>query len=224
MIGVEVRNLSKTYRPGPAGEVRALTEVSLDIPAGSFALLTGPSGSGKTTLLSLIGALERPTSGIILVAGRNLTDCSDAELTRLRRRIGFVFQDFALISGLRVWENVTYHLIPRGIAPVERRRLACELLERMGLSDKAMSRPAELSGGELQRVAFARAWVGEPEMILADEPTSNLDQQSAQAVIEMLRQIHPTGKTVVISSHDPRLESLATKTFRLAAGQLVATS
>jgi putative ABC transport system ATP-binding protein len=218
MSTVEVRQLCKTYRAGSAGEVRAVSDVSLEIATGSFVLLAGPSGSGKTTLLSLIGALERPTSGQVLIAGRSLGDCSDTELTRIRRRIGFVFQDSALIFGLHVWENMTYPLIPRGVRRSERLDLARELLERLGVAGKEMARPGELSGGELQRIAIGRALIGQPELILADEPTSNLDEESAAKVIELLHQVHTEGKTIVVSSHDPRIESLATQVFRLAAG------
>jgi putative ABC transport system ATP-binding protein len=217
---LEVRHLCKFYRAGSRVEVRALEDVSLEIPAGAFVLLSGPSGSGKTTLLALLGGLERPSSGQALFAGRDLAGCSDVELARLRRRMGFVFQDFALIPNLPAWENITYPLIPRAVPRAERGRLAGEWLSRLGLGDRLAARPRELSGGEQQRVAVARALAGRPEVVLADEPTSNLDEESGQAVIGLLQQAHAEGKTVVASSHDPRLAALATRVYELKAGRL----
>jgi putative ABC transport system ATP-binding protein len=217
---LQVRQLCKFYRAGSAAEVRALQDVSLEVPSGSFTLLTGPSGSGKTTLLALLGSLERPTSGLVFFAGRDLHGCSDVELARLRRRLGFVFQDFALIGGLPAWENITYPLIPRGVSRTERFQQAREVLTRFGLADKMAARARELSGGEQQRVAVARALVGRPEVVLADEPTSNLDEQAGEAVIALLRQAHAEGTTVVVSSHDPRLMALATRVCELEAGRL----
>src|SRR2546425_5347482 len=178
MLILEVQQLCKFYGSGTAAEVRALEDVSLAVPPGAFVVLTGPSGSGKTTLLALLGGLERPTRGRVFFAGRDLGDCSDVELARIRRRVGFIFQDFALIGGLPVWENITYPLIPRGVSRRQRWQRAQELLSRFGLSDKLSRRPRELSGGEQQRVSVARALAGQPEVLLADEPTSNLDDQS----------------------------------------------
>jgi putative ABC transport system ATP-binding protein len=219
---LEARQLCKFYRAGSTAEVRALQDVSLEVPAGSFTLLTGPSGSGKTTLLALLGGLERPTRGQVLFAGRDLSACSDVELARLRRRMGFVFQDFALVPGLPAWENVTYPLIPRGVSRAERFRRARELLGGFGLADKLAARPPELSGGEQQRVAVARALAGRPEVLLADEPTSNLDEESGRAVVDLLRQAHGEGTTVVVSSHDPRLVAVAARVCELGAGRLEA--
>ena len=222
MFVFEARELSKFYRAGSPGEVRALANISLAIPPQSFALLTGPSGSGKTTLLALLGCLERPTGGQVLFAGKDFSGCSDVELSRTRRRFGFVFQDFALIRGLPVWENVTYPLIPRGRSARERYRLASELLVRVGLAGRLQSKPAELSGGEQQRVAVARALAVEPEVIFADEPTSNLDEASGATIIELLREAQARGTTIVASSHDPRLQAIATLRLELAAGRLTA--
>ncbi len=220
MLTLEARQLCKFYRAGRPGAVRALRDVSLEVPAGSFTLLTGPSGSGKTTLLALLGGLERPTRGQVLFAGRDLGACSDVELARLRRRMGFVFQDFALIPGLPVWENLTYPLVPRGTSRAERFRLARDLLGGFGLADKLLARPRELSGGEQQRVAVARALAGRPEVLLADEPTSNLDEESGRGLIDLLRQAHGEGRTVVVSSHDPRLTGVATRVCDLEAGRV----
>jgi putative ABC transport system ATP-binding protein len=218
---LEARQLCKVYRPGAPGEVRALAGVSLAVEAGSFTVLTGPSGSGKTTLLSLLGCLERPTTGQVFFGGRDLSGCSDVALAATRRRMGFVFQDFALIPGLPAWENMTYHLIPRGVARGERRRLAAEWLARFGLTGRLGARPREMSGGEQQRLALARALVGEPEVVLADEPTSNLDEAAGDAVIALLRDAHAAGRTLVVSSHDARLAALATRRCRLQGGVLV---
>jgi putative ABC transport system ATP-binding protein len=217
---LEARAVSKVYRAGTPAEVRAVEGVSLAVAAGSFTLLTGPSGSGKTTLLALLGALDRPTAGRVFFRGRDLHDCSDVELARVRRRLGFVFQDFALIPELSAWENVTYPLIPRGVRRAERYRLAGEALARLGLPGRLGARPAELSGGEQQRVALARALVGRPEALLADEPTSNLDERSGDAVLALLRQAHAEGTTVVLASHDGRARALATAVYALEGGRL----
>jgi putative ABC transport system ATP-binding protein len=219
---LEARQLCKLYRVGRPAEVCALQDVSLTVPAGSFTVLTGRSGSGKTTLLALLGGLERPTRGQVLFAGRDLGRCSDTELARLRRRMGFIFQDFALIPGLPVWQNITYPLIPRGMSEAERFQLARGLLADFGLTDRLAALPRELSGGEQQRVAVARALAGRPEVVLADEPTSNLDEEAGQAVIALLQQAYTEGKTVVASSHDPRLVALATCLCVLEAGRLKA--
>lgn len=220
MAVLEARQLCKFFRPGATGVIRALEDVSLSIETGSCSVLTGPSGSGKTTLLALLGALQRPTRGQVLFQGRPLDRCSDVELARVRRRLGIVFQDFSLIPGLPVWENITYPLIPRGVGRAERYRRAEELLSRFGLREKLLVRPKELSGGEQQRVAIARALAGQPEVVLADEPTSNLDPASAQVVLSALREIHAGGKTVVLSSHDPQLVALANQVVRLDAGRV----
>jgi putative ABC transport system ATP-binding protein len=217
---LEARHLCKSFRAGSRNEVQALVDISLTIDRSSFTVLSGPSGSGKTTLLALLGVLDRPSSGQVLLEERNLTDCSDFELARVRRRFGFVFQNFALIPHLPVWENITYPLIPRGLSVKERWAIAQEWLGRLGLADRMSSRPGELSGGEQQRVAVARALAGRPELILADEPISNLDPQSGQAVLDLLRQAHGEGVTVILSAHDPAVLSLATAAYELEAGRL----
>ena len=183
-------------------------------------LLTGASGSGKTTLLAVLGALERPTQGQVLFDNRNLSDLSGMELARVRRRFGFVFQNFSLIPGLPVWENITYPLIPRGISSRRRLEIARSLIGNLGLEDRLSAWPKELSGGEQQRVAFARALVGRPEVLLADEPTSNLDPDSAKTLLKLLRNSHAEGTTVILASHDPHAVPLATQAFELEAGRL----
>jgi ABC-type lipoprotein export system ATPase subunit len=216
----EAKALCKYYRAGSPREVRALDEVSLSIEAGSLTVLSGPSGSGKTTLLALLGALDRPTRGQVVFGGTNLSDCSDIALARVRRRLGFVFQDCALIPNLSAEENVTYPLIPRGLTRAERRRRAGELLARLGMGDKLGVRGRELSGGEQQRVAIARALAGQPEAVLADEPTSHLDPETGQLLLALLQEVHAQGKTVLVSSHDPRLAPLATDVLELHNGRL----
>ena len=197
-----------------------MRDVSLAIAQGSFCVLTGPSGSGKTTLLALLAALDRPTAGQVLVDGRDLAACSDVELARVRRRMGFVFQSFALIPRLPVWQNVTYPLIPRGISWPARFEVARSLLSRFGLADKLSNGPEELSAGEQQRVAVARALAGQPEILVADEPTSNLDRATAGTLTALLREFHLSGKTVLVSTHDSELVSLATTVCKLEAGRL----
>jgi len=216
----QTHHLCKHFRPGTDSIVRALDDISLQIDVGSFVLLRGSSGSGKTTLLALLGALERPTQGQVLFDGRNFGELSGVALARVRRRFGFVFQNFSLISGLPVWENITYPLIPRGLSSGRRFEIARRLLEQVGLLDRIIARPRELSGGEQQRVAFARALAGEPEVLLADEPTSNLDPDSAKDLIELLRKSHAQGMTVILASHDPQAAPCATQVFELESGRL----
>jgi putative ABC transport system ATP-binding protein len=217
---LEARQVCKYFKEGSPSEVRALEDVTLAVEAGSVTLLRGPSGSGKTTLLALLGALERPSRGQILFEERDLHGCSDVELARLRRRLGFVFQDYSLIPGLAVWDNITYPLIPRGIRRRERYQRARDLLGKLDLAARLDARPQELSGGEQQRVAVARALVGEPEVILADEPTSNLDMDASAKLMSMLQAIHGQGKTVVLSSHDPQWAPLASHVYELDRGRL----
>jgi putative ABC transport system ATP-binding protein len=220
MMLFQTRSLCKYYRVGSRAEVRALDDVSLEIERGSLTVVMGPSGSGKTTLLALLGALERPTRGEVFFEGENPGDCSGMELARVRRRLGFVFQDFALIPNLSAEENITYPLIPRGVAPAERRRRARELLTRFGMEDKLTTPARALSGGEQQRIALARALAGQPEVILADEPTSNLGPQMSQVLLAILRELHTEGKTVIVSSHDPAVTNLATCLHELEGGKL----
>ncbi len=220
MFVLETRAVCKYFRAGSKLEVRAVDQVSLSIAPGSFVVVRGSSGSGKTTLLALLGVLDRPTAGQVLFHGKDLSACSDVELARLRRRMGFVFQDFSLIANLPVWENITYPLIPRGLTRSERFARAQALLGRLAMSDKLSGLPKELSGGEQQRVAIARALAGDPEVVLADEPTSNLDPENGTALLAILREIQAEGKTVVVSSHDPQVISLATSVHELVAGRL----
>jgi putative ABC transport system ATP-binding protein len=217
----ETRALCKVYRTSSQFETRALDNVTLDIERGTLTAVSGPSGSGKTTLLALLGVLDRPSSGQIVFDGKELTKCSDVAMGRVRRRMGFVFQDFSLIPNLTALENITYALIPRRIPPRERHERARVQLARLGVETKLHMRASELSGGEQQRVAIARALACEPEVILADEPTSNLDEDTARLAVMAFREMHNIGKTVVFTTHDPRMIELATCTFKLVGGRLV---
>lgn len=216
----ETRSLCKYYRTSGRTEIRALDDVSLGIERGSITVVSGPSGSGKTTLLALLGALERPTRGQVFFEGDYLGDCSDMQLARVRRRLGFIFQDFALIPNLTVEENITYPLIPRGMTSAERSHRARELLARFGMEEMRTARARSLSGGEKQRVAIARALAGQPEVVLADEPTSNLDPSNNEVLLALVRQLHSEGKTVVLSSHDASMIALATHWHQLEKGKL----
>lgn len=218
---LEATSVSRTYRRGTPREVRAVDGVSLAVEPGTCWALTGPSGSGKSTLLALLGGLDRPTSGEVRFAGESLAHLSDVGLARVRRRLGFVFQNFSLLPRLAVWENVTYPLVPRGVGRAARLRQAEELLGPLGLADR-LQEPAEtLSGGEQQRVAVARALIGRPEAVLADEPTSQLDPVAADGIRQLLARLVDDGVTLVLATHEPRLIALATHVAAIEAGHLV---
>jgi len=218
-VCLEARDLCKAFRGGQGKSIVAIDHVTLAVPRGSFSVLTGPSGSGKTTLLSLLGCLDRATSGTILYEGRDISRSSDVDLARCRRQMGFIFQDFALLPKLNLLDNIGYCLIPRGVPAMARRQKALQLLESLQLAQKQHQKPDELSGGERQRLALARALAGDPQVVLADEPTSNLDRQSARTVIESLQRMNADGRTVIVSSHDQDVISIATHVFRLRDGK-----
>jgi putative ABC transport system ATP-binding protein len=221
MAILETRELSKSYPQDDRTETAALRNVTCTIERGEFLLITGPSGSGKTTLLSLLGAMERPTRGQVIFDGQDLGSLADSALTRVRRRVGFVFQTFSLLPSLSVWENVAYPLIPLGVARGERYRVAQSVLDQVGLVHKSRARATQLSGGELQRASVARALVGKPDVLIADEPTSNLDAESTSAVLDLLLAVHREGRTIAVVAHDPGLIPLATRLFRLECGVLL---
>lgn len=223
MTVVEVRDLVKEYRTG-AQRVRALDGVSFSIGAGELVSVMGPSGAGKSTLLHLLGALDSPTSGSVLLEGVELGSMADRELTRLRRHsLGFVFQFFNLLPTLSAWENVALPRLLDGIPLGRSKPNAVDLLERLGLGHRVEHRPAELSGGEMQRVAIARALIVDPKLVLADEPTGNLDSASGEEVLAHLRaSVKDDGRTVVLVTHNERVASFADRLIRIVDGRVVA--
>lgn len=218
---IEARGLTREYPMGQ-GVVRALDDVDLVVPRGAFVALVGTSGSGKSTLLSLLGCLDRPTRGSYKLDGVEVAGMRPAELAEVRnRRIGFVFQAFHLLEGLRADENVALPLRYARVARAERLRRARAMLERVGLGQRVAHRPEELSGGQRQRVAVARALVADPALILADEPTGNLDQSSGAAILALFRELHEEGRTVVLVTHDDAVAAAAQRRVRLEDGRIV---
>jgi len=203
---VQAEGISKTYRLPGGDRVEALRDVSVSIPEGSCVVVEGPSGCGKSTLLGLLGCLDHPSAGHVFYRGEEVTGYSEEELCRIRRgKIGFVFQDFRLLGRMSAWENVSVPLIPWGVSESGRFERASGLLDRLGLHDRILHRPEELSGGEQQRVCLARALINDPELVLADEPTSSIDAASAAMVLRMLDGVKSRGGTVVIATHDLNL-------------------
>jgi putative ABC transport system ATP-binding protein len=219
---IELRGIGRTYEMGHR-PVHALREVDLAIAPGEYLSLMGPSGSGKCTLLHILGLLDRPTEGEYRFEGRSTRDLSDAERSLLRRyKVGFVFQFFHLLPRLDALGNVELPMMLAGIAGEERAARAREALEKVGLAARAGHRPEELSGGERQRVAIARAIVMRPAMVLADEPTGNLDRASAGEIIHLLESLNADGLTLVMVTHDPDLGKRARRTLRLLDGRVLA--
>jgi putative ABC transport system ATP-binding protein len=217
---VSVKDLTKTYRLGTQ-TVTALADVSLTVQAGEFMAVAGPSGSGKTTLLNLIGCLDTPTRGEIAIDGEPVTRLTAGRRADLRaRKLGFVFQTFNLIPVLTAWENVEYPLLIHRRGGDDRARVR-RALEQVGLAERARHRPAELSGGQQQRVAIARALVGEPALVLADEPTANLDSATGRDIVELMRRLNrERGTTFVFSTHDPRIMAAADRVVHISDGRL----
>jgi len=222
MSNVRAENLTRIYRQDSI-EVTALKDVDLEIAAGEFIALVGPSGSGKSTLLNLLGGLDHPTSGHLWVEDRELGTMSARELADMRlRRIGFVFQEYNLIPVLSALENVEYVMLLQGVADEERRRRALAVLAEVGLTGLEHRRPGELSGGQQQRVAVARAIVAEPVLVLADEPTANLDSVTGAALMDLMRRLNETrGITFVFSTHDPMVMQRARRLVHLKDGRVV---
>lgn len=222
MALIEARDLRRDYKMGNE-LVHALGGVTFEVEAGSFVSIMGPSGSGKSTLLHLLGALDAPTSGEVILDGEDFGTLSDEALTALRRRkLGFVFQFFNLLPTMTAWENVALPRLLDGQRLSALKPRAVELLDRVGLGPRVGHKPSQLSGGEMQRVAIARALVSDPVLILADEPTGNLDSRSGKAVLELLRStVKEDGKTVVMVTHDPRLAAYGDRILTLQDGKLI---
>lgn len=218
---VTCENVSKVYQQGKV-EVKAVQNISLDVPTGSFMALAGPSGSGKTTMLNLIGGLDNPDSGTIQVNGQSYQDLSSARMADLRlHKIGFIFQAYNLIPVLSAVENVEYVMLLQGVPAAERRRKALQILDDVGLEDKYHRRPAELSGGQQQRVAVARAIVSDPAIVLADEPTANLDSKTGESLLQlMLRMNRERQVTFIFSTHDNMVMAYARRLVILKDGQI----
>ncbi len=221
---IEIEGVHKIYRTGVL-EVAALRGVSLTISAGEYVALMGPSGSGKSTLMHILGCLDVPTSGTYRLAGEDVSTMSEVELADVRnRRIGFVFQQFNLLASLSALRNVELPLVYAGVDRSARKERAMAALNRVGMGDRVEHRPGELSGGQQQRVAVARAVVSDPALILADEPTGNLDSVSAGEVLDLLAELHDSGRTVVLITHDADVADVASSTFRIFDGQILDSS
>lgn len=218
---VTVKNIRKTYSQGDV-KVHALDDVSLDIERGEFVAIAGPSGSGKTTLLNIVGGLDTPDAGTVIVDGNDYQQMNRSKMARLRlNRIGFVFQAYNLIPVLSALENVEFVMLLQGIPADQRRKRAAAILDEVGLSEKYDRRPAELSGGQQQRVAVARAIVSEPSIVLADEPTANLDSESGQALISMMREMNAQRQvTFIFSTHDEMVMDFARRLIHIRDGRI----
>ncbi len=217
---IRLDHVSKIY-PLPFGDVTALDDVSLEVERGGFIAIMGPSGSGKSTLLNLIGCLDVPTEGDLYIAGRNIGELSDDDLTDLRRdTLGFIFQQFNLIPLLTVRENVEYPLVLK-TRRREHEGLVEDLTRRVGLEEELLShKPSELSGGQQQRVAIARALINDPEILLCDEPTGNLDTKTGKLIMDLLAEVNRQGKTVIMVTHDPRIAEYAHRTINIVDGRI----
>jgi putative ABC transport system ATP-binding protein len=222
MSNIQTEKLTKTYGSGSTA-VTALDHVNINIKEGEFVAVMGPSGCGKSTLLHLLGGLDKPSEGHVLIGGHNLSELNDDRLTELRRRrIGFVFQFFNLIPVLNAVENAALPVTLDGVKPAEAKKKATEWLTKFGLSDRLVNRPDQLSAGQQQRVAIARALVADPELILADEPTGNLDTRSSDEIAGLLRDVSKKyNRTVVMVTHDPRIAAYADRIIFLKDGKVI---
>lgn len=219
---IGVQNLTKIYCRGTPNEVKAINDLSLKIREGDFFLITGQSGSGKTTLLSLLGLLSRPTKGKIFYEDQEVSSYSDAWQTKIRKeKIGFIFQQYNLLPQFSAWENVALPNLCRQISKAESRVQAINIMRDLGLDDRINFKVAHLSGGEQQRVAIARALVIDPEIVIADEPTASVDNETALAIIDLFKSLKKEGKTVIVSTHDVSIIKEATTHIKLQKGEAV---
>lgn len=217
---IHIENMKKIYNPGE-NEVRALDGIDLDIEKGDLVAIVGHSGSGKSTLMNMLGCLDTPTSGKYVLDGQDVASMTDNQLADVRNKeIGFIFQGFNLISNLDAVENVELPLVYRGVSKNERKQLAMEALKSVDLEDRMKHKPNEMSGGQQQRVAVARAVAAKPPIILADEPTGNLDTKSTQEIMEILKELHRSGRTVIIITHDEEIASQAHRVIRILDGRI----
>lgn len=222
MALIEIDNLYKIYGEGQENEVRALDGVSLCIESGEFVAIVGASGSGKSTMMNILGCLDVPTRGSYTLNGISISERSEWELANIRsREIGFIFQGYNLIPSLNVWKNVALPMTYQGIGQAERYRRSIEALESMGISDRAEARPTVLSGGQQQRVAIARAIATRSPIIMADEPTGALDSKTGLQVLNILRELHNNGTTVILITHDNGIAAQAERIIRLADGKII---
>ena len=219
---IDVRSIYKIYNEGFENEVRALDGVSLSIGRGEYVAIVGASGSGKTTLMNILGCLDQPSYGEYMLDGELVSDLPDRKLARIRnRRIGFIFQGFNLLPSLSALENVELPLVYRGIHGERRHEMAEEALERVGLESRAKHKPGEMSGGQQQRVAIARAIATKPPVIMADEPTGNLDSRTGTHVVEILKTLNAEGSTIILITHDESISGMAQRQIRLLDGMVV---
>lgn len=219
---IELRQVYKIYAEGLESEVRALDGVSLTIDQGEFVAVVGQSGSGKSTMMNVLGCLDIPTRGDYLLDGTDVRDLTDRELSRIRnKQIGFIFQQYNLIQTLSVLENVELPLIYQGIDPIDRRDMAMEALERVGLAGRTKHKPTEMSGGQQQRAAIARAIATRPPIIMADEPTGALDSRTGLEVLDFLRRLNKEGSTVILITHDNGIAATARRIVRLSDGKII---
>src|SRR5438270_1454565 len=220
-VGIQLTNVVRVHRMGEVA-VTALRGVSLSIAPGEFIAIMGPSGCGKSTLLSLLGGLDRPTQGAIVAGGRKLNEMRDRQLADYRlQHVGTIFQSFNLIPTLSAQDNVALPMTLAGIPAAQRRERSRRLLEKVGLKDRIAFRPTRLSGGEQQRVSVARALANRPGLLLADEPTGNLDEEAGQGVLDLIKEMHDLGATVVMVTHDPDVAAVAGRTVRMRNGNIV---
>ena len=217
---IELKNICKTYIMGK-NPVHALMVINISIKQHEFSAIVGPSGSGKSTLMNMIGCLDTPTSGSYILDGYEISSMSDNQLAEIRNtRLGFIFQGFNLLQKLTAVENVELPLVYQGVSSRERHRRSKEALEAVGLGDRVHHRPTELSGGQQQRVAIARALVSNPPIILADEPTGNLDSKSGAEIMKLMKELHGSGNTIILITHDNSIAMQAKRVIRISDGQI----